>query len=116
MRDLTMREYPKRIRKALHELKMEAHEREIAEHLDGLWEKFQEWKEGKICAGELSVLIHEYDRGPSRRMFSHYNDLDPDLCVASAIAKGRIKPEEVAKEVLEAIQPRIDAFAKLQEN
>jgi len=110
-----MREYPKRIRKALHELKMEAHEREIAEHLDGLWEKLQEWKEGKICAGELCVLIHEYDRGPSRKMFSLYNDLDPDLCVASAISEGRIKPEEVAEEVLEAIQPRIDAFAKLQE-
>lgn len=48
-------------------------------------------------------------------MFSLYNDLDPDLCVASAIAKGRIKPEEVAEEVLKAIQPRIDAFAKLHE-
>ncbi len=64
---------------------------------------------------ELSVLIHEYDRGPSRKMFSLYNDLDSDQCVASAIAKGRIKPEEVAKEVLEAIRPRIDAFGKLQE-
>lgn len=115
MRDLTMREYPKRIRKALQELKMEAHEREIAEHLNGLWEKFQDWKEGKICAGELSVLIHKYDGGPSRKMFSFYNDLVPDLCVASAITKGRIKPEEVAEEVLEAIRPMIDAFAKLPE-
>ncbi len=60
-------------------------------------------------------MIHEYDRGPSRKMFSLYNDLDSDLCVASAIAKGRIKSEEVAKEVLEAIQLRIDAFGKLQE-
>ncbi len=110
-----MQEYPKRIRKAPLELKMEAHERKIAEHLDGLWEKFPEWKEGKICAGEPSVLIHEYDRGPSRRMFSLYNDIDPDLCVASVIAKGRIKPEEVAEEVLEAIQARIDAFAKQHE-
>lgn len=60
-------------------------------------------------------MIHEYDGGPCRRMFSLYNDLDPDLCVASAIAKGRIKPEEVAEEVLKAIQPRIGAFAKLHE-
>ena len=49
-----MRDYPKRIRKIFHELKAEAYEREIAEHLDALWLKFQEWKEGQICAGELS--------------------------------------------------------------
>jgi hypothetical protein len=108
-----MREYPKRIRKALRELKMEAHEREIAEHLEKLWLKFQEWREGKIGAGELSVLIHEYDTGPSRKMFSFYNDLDPDLCVASAVAEGRIKPEEISSEVLQAIQPRIDVWKNL---
>ena len=109
-----MRDYPKRIRKILRELRMEAHEREIAEHLDGLWLKFQDWKAGKMSAGELNGLIHEYDRGPSREMFSFYNNLAPDLCVASAVAKGRIKPEEIPAEVREAIQPRIDAFIELQ--
>ena len=109
-----MQRYRKSIRKALRELKCEANEREIAEHLEKLWQKFREWKEGKIGAGELSHVIHEYDRGPSREMFLYYNDIAPDLIVASAIVEGRLSEDEVPAEVLEAIAPRIEAFRQIK--
>jgi len=107
-----MSHYPKSIRKVLLELKCEAHEREIAEHVEKLWVKFQQWKAGEMGAGELSHHIHEYDSGPARKMFSFYNDLDRDLIVARAIVDGHLSKDEVPPAVLTAIAPIIGSIQR----
>ena len=59
-----MSSQPKRIKKQLKRLLIEAYENELTIELTKLATKFDEWREGKISAGELSYLIHEYDIGP----------------------------------------------------
>jgi hypothetical protein len=44
----------------------------------------------------------------SRSTYALYRGLDADPIVASAVAKGRIRPEEIPPDVLAAIQPLID--------
>ena len=101
-----MKRYPKKIGKALRELVAEVYEHELAFYLNQLLTKFHEWKDEKICAGELSTLIHEYNRGPSRKMFSYYNNLDHDIIVSRAIEEGNLSTDEVSEEVLQAIKIR----------
>ena len=102
--------YSKSIRKKLRELKMEAHEREIKSHLIELSKKFDEWKQDKIGSGDLSVHIHEYDKGPSKWMFGFYNNLDPEANIARAVALGFLSRDEVPDEILEDIENQITYF------
>ena len=110
-----MKKYPKKIRKALRELVTEVYERELAFYLNQLLSKFHEWKDEKICAGELSTLIHEYDIGQSRKMFSYYNRLDSDVIVARAIIEGNLSTDEVPEEVLQAIDVRFEMYNNFSE-
>jgi len=89
---------------------MEAHEREIKKHLVDLSKKFDKWKEDKMTSGELSIHIHEYDKGPSKWMMGFYNDLDPTACVARAVAIGLLSRDEVPADILEIIGNQIDYF------
>ena len=91
----------KRQRKTLRELVKVAYERELKEHLRELSAGFDRWKSGEMSSGELSHLIHEFDRGPSRRMASYYNNLDPEIIVAQAIGLGRLELGEVPEELRE---------------
>jgi len=100
----------KSIRKKLLELKREAHEREIKKYLTELSAQFEDWKKGKMSSGELSVHIHEYDKGPSKWMMGFYNDIDYDVSVARAVAIGLLAREEVPDEILEMIERQITYF------
>jgi len=102
--------HPKSIRKKLRELKMEAHEREIKKHLIDLSKKFDKWKKDKMTSGELSVHIHEYDKGPSKWMMGFYNDIDYEVSIARAVAIGILAREEVPDEILEMIERQITYF------
>jgi hypothetical protein len=100
----------KSIRKKIRELKMEAHEREIKKHLTELSKKFDDWKKDKMSSGELSVHIHEYDKGPSKWMIGFYNDIDYKVSIARAVAIGLLAREEVPDEILEMIERQITYF------
>ena len=102
--------HSKSIRKKLRELKMEAHEREIKSHLLELSKKFDQWKQDKIGSGELSVHIHEYEKGPSKWMFGFYNNLDPETNIARAVAIGLFSRDEVPDEIIEIIENQISYF------
>jgi hypothetical protein len=105
-RDL-MSNYPKRVKKKLHELKCEAHERELARELTQLAAKFDEWKAGHIGAGELDNLIHQHHNGSSRELFKFYNYADYDLAVAHAIAQGILAEDEVPADVWFHIKSKV---------
>ena len=104
----------KGIRKNLRELKIEAHEREIKKHLIELSKKFDKWKKDNMTSGELSVHIHEYDKGPSKWMMDFYNDMDDDTKVARAVAIGLLSREEVPDDILELIERQIQTFEGLK--
>jgi len=97
------KEYPKKTRKLIRELKMAAHEEELRRALVPLSESFDRWKEGGTGSGELSDLIHEFNRGPARELFVKYNGAMLDLMVASAIVRGILDRDEVPQELLEQL-------------
>ena len=97
---MPMQTFPKAVKRQLRELAIQAYENELAEEMSKLAEQFEAWKQGRICAGDLSSIIHDYDRGPSRDMFWRYNSrVGDDVLVASAVARGLLKREDIPENV-----------------
>ena len=107
-----MNQLSKKLEDEFRELMRLVYEREIETYMNELHEKFAEWKAGKISAGELSVLIHQYDRGPSSEMFSRYNRVDPQISVARGLFKGLLKREEISDEAYEFIKDLVEYYHK----
>ena len=74
-----------------------------------------DWKKGKLIGGELSVLIHEYDKGPSKWMMDFYNDSYPEETIARAIAIGLLERDEVPDEILEMIEDDIALYQRREQ-
>lgn len=110
-----MREYPKRIKRLIREWMTEAYERELHRELSQLDESFAEWRSGAINSGELSHRIHEWETGPSRALFKHYNRGPQDMSVAYAIVVGILDEDEVPGEIREAISGALAFCRSLQE-
>ena len=110
-----MRTYPKHIKRALRELMAEAYERELRRELAKLDESFAAWRAGQISSGELSYRVHQYETGPSRKLFNQYNDRAHDMHVAYAIVVGILQREEVPAEVLDALSGPLNFYESLRE-
>jgi hypothetical protein len=110
-----LREYSKPIKRRLRELMTEAYERELHRELLRLDQHFTAWRRGEISNGELSDRVHQYETGPSRDLFKHYNQTPHDLLVAYAIVAGILSTEEVAPEVLDAFQGPLQVYQDLKE-
>jgi hypothetical protein len=110
-----MRQYSKRVEELIREWMTEAYERELHRELTVLDESFTEWRKGAISNGELSHRIHEWERGPSRALFKHYNYGPQDTSVAYAIVLGILDEGEVPEELLEAIAGPLESFHSVQE-
>ena len=98
-----MQPYPKNIKRLLREFMVEAYERELHRELLKLDQRFAEWRDNQISSGELSYRVHQYETGPSRDLYNKYNVSYHDINVASAIASGILKRDEIPDELLEAI-------------
>ena len=110
-----MRDYPKNIKRQLREHAGEAYEQELRRELAQLEASFGEWRAGAITSGELTDRIHRYETGPARELFKQYNQGDPDMNVAYAIVRGILNHDEIAPEVLEAIERPLNFCRSLQE-
>jgi hypothetical protein len=110
-----MRDYSKRIKRLLREWMIEAYERELHRELTKLDQSFAEWRNGTISSGELSHRIHQYETGPSRELFKHYNRGPRDMTVAYAIVVGILDQDKVPAELFEAISGPISFYRSLQE-
>lgn len=106
----SMNDYPKSIKRALHQLCERAYEAELGRALTALREEFDRWERGEINAFDLGDAIHEFYRGPSRELYNRY--LRPDLgsTVASAISNGLLDRNEINPDVLTHIAPDLSYF------
>ena len=111
---MPMNEYPKPIKRLLHEYTAKAYEGELKRALAGLDRSFTEWRAGTISSGELSHRIHQYETGPSRELFSRYNDGPQDMNVAHAIVTGSLPEGEVPAELLEALSQPLAFYRMLK--
>ncbi len=103
-----MRKYSKKTKKLLHELAGEAYEEELQRALVPLSESFDKWKKHDISSGELSDLIHDFNRGPARDLLVKYDGSMEDLMVSSAIARGILGKHEVPEELLEQLSDLVE--------
>lgn len=110
-----MTDYSKSIKRLLRELAAEAYEKELSRELTQLDKSFAEWREGKINSGELSDRIHQYETGASRELFKKYNEGKNDFNVAYAIITGILDREDVAEELLEAIDNHLRFYESLKD-
>ena len=99
-----------KLKREYRELMLIAYEREIEKHLNKIYINFLEWKDDKICAGELSKIIHEYDTGPSKEMFFRYNNIIPEASVARGLALGLLNREELSDSAYEGIENQISFY------
>jgi hypothetical protein len=109
-----MRDTSKRIKRLLREQAALAHEEELRRALLPLAAAFEEWKAGDLSSGALGVRIHEFHQGPSRRLFSKYNNAPLDTVVAYAIVSGILDASQVPDELQEHLSTAI-AFYKKEE-
>ena len=106
-----MERYPKRIRRQIRELAGQAYEKELERELGKLGQHFDEWREGRISASELTELVHQYHNGPARELWKKYNG-NPytELLVASAIVCGILPREDVSEDVWPYIEQAIALY------
>jgi hypothetical protein len=104
------RELTKGQRRRLRELAGMAYGRDLSQELTDLEAQFGRWRAGEIDPHELCDRIHVFHDGPSRRLFLLYNRGDPDMAVASAIARGIVSASEAGSEVVEILKATIEYF------
>ncbi len=103
-----MKRYSRRIKRQLRELASLAYENELSRELARLANKFDEWRQGRLSAGDLSYLIHQYDIGPSRELFKHYNNGLPHMQLACAIVHGILNEEDIPEEIWPYIRDALE--------
>lgn len=104
-RDLT-----KQQKRELRRIVAIAYDRELSAALATLEEQFRRWRAGEIGAHDLSDAIHMFHQGPSRTLWSRYNDAHAYLAAVAAISTGIVAKHEVAADLMEILEPRLAAF------
>jgi hypothetical protein len=110
-----MAELSKAIKRLLREYLTQAYERELHRELTKLDQSFAEWRASKISSGELNHRVHEYEAGPSHQLYRQYNSSEAEMIVAYAIITGLLSRDEIAPEVLSALEKQLDFYQSLKE-
>jgi hypothetical protein len=98
----------KEAKKRLRELADLAWEEELRRALTPLADAFERWKTRAVTSLEISDLIHEFHQGPSRKIWSTYQSLKPDMLVARAIALGVLPREALPAELADSLAQQIE--------
>jgi hypothetical protein len=105
-----MHEVPKRIRRLLQKWAGIAHDRELRQALSELRLQFDRWERGDIDAFELNDLVHRFHQDASRAIWKRYATTHLEPAVASAVAAGVLRKEELPAELVQHIAGLIDFY------
>ncbi len=100
----------KQRRQKLRELADQAWEEELRQALTPLAEAFERWKTRAASSFEISDLIHEFHQGPSRKIWSTYQSLKPDMLVARAVGLGVLPREALPPELADSLSDKIEVL------
>ncbi len=105
-----MQDVPKRIKRLVREWAGIAHDRDLRTALGELRIQFGRWERGEISSFELNEFVHQFHDGTSREIWKRYatNHLEP--AVASAVAAGVVRKEELPGELLQHIAGLIEFY------
>jgi len=108
-----MKNIPPKVKEALREYADQAYDLELAQELESLSAKFNEWKVGKLDSHDLTEAIHKFHDGPARELYKKYNYSPPlEMLVAHAIVTGLLKKEDIRPDVLEYLTNEIAFYEK----
>jgi hypothetical protein len=105
-----MQDIPKAIKRLVREWAGIAHDRDLRQALGALHGQFDRWERGEISSFELNDFVHQFHDGASREIWKRYatNHLEP--AVASAVAAGVLRKEELPRELLQCIAGLIEFY------
>ena len=105
-----MQEVPKRIKRLVREWAGVAHDRDLRNALRELRMQFDRWDRGEIDSFELNELVHRFHQDTSREIWKRYATTHLEPAVASAVAAGVLRKEELPSELLQHIDGLIEFY------
>ncbi len=105
-----MQEVPKRIKRQVREWAGIAHDRDLRRALGELRAQFDLWECGEIDSFDLNERVHRFHEDTSREIWKRYATTRPEPAVASAVAAGVLRREELPSEVLQHINGLIEFY------
>jgi hypothetical protein len=108
--DVMMPDVPKRIKRLVREWAGIAHERDLRQALSELRAQFDRWDRGEIDSLELNDLVHRFHQDTSREIWKRYATTHLEPAVASAVAAGVLRKEELPAELVQHIAGLIEFY------
>jgi hypothetical protein len=105
-----MQETTKDIRRLVREWAGIAHDRDLRKALGELRIQFGRWERGEISSFELNEFVHQFHDGASREIWKTYATNNPEPAVASAVAAGILRRDELPAELLQHIGGLIEFY------
>ena len=105
-----MDEVPKRINRQVREWAGIAHERDLRKALSELHRQFERWELGEIDSLELNEGVHRFHQERSREIWKRYATTHLEAAVASAVAAGVLRKEELTSELLHHLAALIEFY------
>lgn len=105
-----MQEVPKHIKRQVREWAGIAHERDLRKALGELRGQFASWELGEIDSFQLNERVHRFHQETSREIWKRYATTHLEPAVASAVAAGVIRREELTSELLHHIAGLIEFY------
>ena len=105
-----MEEIPKRIKRQVREWAGIAHDRDLRKALGELLTQFQRWDRGEIDSFELNERVHRFHQDTSREIWKRYATTHLEPAVASAVAAGVLRKEELPSELLNHLARSIEFY------
>jgi hypothetical protein len=105
-----MQEVSKRIKRLVREWAAIAHDRELRKALSELRVQFDRCERGDIDAVELNELVHRFHQDTSREIWKRYARTHLEPAVASAVAAGVLRKEELPAELVQHIAGLIEFY------
>lgn len=108
-----MPSFTRREAKKLAELAELARARELNHDLRHVVRACSEFRAGHIDEIDLDEVLREYVRGTSRRVLARYEDLEPDVAVARAVALELLEASEVPPSLGKKLEKSIEALKQV---
>src|SRR6266566_884905 len=105
-----MQEVPKQIKRLVREWAGIAHDRDLRKALSELRLQFDRWDRGEIDSFELNDLVHRFHEDRAREIWRRYATTHLEPAVASAVAAGMLRKEELPAELLRHIAGLIEFY------
>jgi hypothetical protein len=99
-----------RIKRLVREWAAIAHDRDLRNALSELRVQFDRWERGEIDAFELNDLVHRFHQNTSREIWKRYATTYLERALASAVAAGVLRKEELPGELFQHIAGLIEFY------